>query len=161
MIEIFCLFFAGLPSGLGLESIMLLAAGAPKYMYIAVGVATLCAGVLMLSANKRDVDQAFASDGSPAFKRIELRKYRRRATTSVMIAIMGCFITGCYWVTEKRLAAFFLLAIIGLLIAIGILALVDMFSVSFRQIIAGDRQQQKAMLEELVRQHQESKRDEE
>ena len=144
-----------------LQAYAVIAEGAPKFMYIAVGAATFCAGLLMLSANRRDVDDAFAGDGSPAYKRIELRKYRRRATTSAMISILGCFIGGCYWVTEKRLAAVFLLIIMVLLTAIAVLACVDMFSVGFRHIVSGNRDNQKAILEELVRRHKESSNDDE
>lgn len=131
-----------------------------KPLFLAMGVATMTGGILMLLSHHREVKRVFADrSSSDALKRMETRKYRRRAATSSMIAMIGSLIAGCYWVTEKRVATLFLLMIFGLLVAITIMAIVDFMSVGLRHLVARKAESEKAILEEIVRQHHQAKED--
>lgn len=136
----------------------LLAEQDSKLMFLAMGIGTFAGGVLLLLSHKRSVDEAFGNPvRSDAFKRMEYRKYRRRSATSAMIAIIGALITGCYFVTDGRVALAFSLAIVVLVMIVGTLAIVDFFSVGLQQIVASNRESEKAILEEIVRQHHKAK----
>ncbi|MEL7499085.1 MAG: hypothetical protein AAFN77_15875 [Planctomycetota bacterium] len=146
------LAFAEFPAGL-----LLIGEGESKLMYLAIGIGTLCAGCLMMTSHRRDYDYAVGGDRSDSFKRVELRKYRRRVATSAMITMIGCLITSWYWVTNRRVAAAVLLAILILLLIVATLALVDFFSVGLRHLVSRNKDAERALLEEIVRRHQESK----
>lgn len=129
-----------------------------RLVFLAMGIATFSAGVLMLLSHKRSVDAAFADKfRSDAFRRMENRKYLRRSATSSMIAMIGALIAGCYFVTDSWVAIGFFLAIVVLVLMVGTLAMVDFFSVGFQQIVSGDRQAEKEILEEIVRRHEQEK----
>ncbi len=125
---------------------------------LGVGCATLAAGVLLLISHRRELDQQLDNTDNSDFQlRFEKRKYRRRATSSSLIASVGVLVAGLFWVNESRVFFVFVSLILLLLGVISVLAMIDFFSVSLQQLANPDERTQKALLEEMVRKHRESK----
>jgi hypothetical protein len=128
---------------------------------LVLGIGGIAGGVLLFINHKRHLDQMLASDAAERVKAYESRKYRRRAIASAMIASVGCMLAALYWVNDARVFSVFILMILSLLVGILGVALIDLFSVGLQQIATPDDQSRKAMIEELLRQREESETDEE
>ena len=123
---------------------------------LALGIGAVAGGVLLFVNHKRHLLEILASDAAERVKAYESRKYRRRATASAMIASVGCMLAALYWVTDARIFSIFILMILSLLVGILGVALIDLFSVGLQQIATPDDQSRKAMIEEFLRQREES-----
>ena len=130
-----------------------------KTLALAIGVATLVGGILLLLHHKRELDAVLASEKPDRVKAFEQRKYRRRATSTSLIASVGCLLAGFYWVTERLVFNVFLVLILGLLALIVILAMIDFCSVGLQRLATPNEKSERALLEEIVRRHQEAKQD--
>lgn len=130
-----------------------------KSLALAIGLATLVGGVLLLLHHKRELDGVLAGEQSDRVKNFERRKYRRRATSTSLIASVGCLMAGFYWVTERLVFNVFLVLILGLLALIVILALVDFCSVGLHRLTTPNEKTERALLEEIVRRHRESQQE--
>ncbi len=123
---------------------------------LVLGIGGIAAGILLFFHHKRHLQEMLSSSVAERVKIYESRKYRRRATASAMIASVGCMLAALYWVHDARVFSMFILMILSLLIGILGVALIDLFSVSLQQIATPDDQSRKAMIEEFLRQREES-----
>ena len=116
------------------------------------GIAGLIGGLVLLSAHKSALDQAMETESNERVQRFEIRKFRRRATASSMIASAGCMMAALYWVDDPRVFSIFILLILGLLLLILTIAFFDMFSVGLQTLTRTDDAARKALVDEYLRQ---------
>jgi len=125
-----------------------------RFYSLALGIGGLTGGILLFANHKRHLDSILASDADDRTRAFETRKYRRRAIVSAMIASVGCMMAALYWVRDAKVYSAFILMILTLLLGIMGLALIDLFSVGIQQIGTPDKDAEKRMIEEYLRQRE-------
>jgi hypothetical protein len=123
-----------------------------KNLCMLIGVGSFAGGVLSLFAHKRHLDEVFAEKHTVRELNYEVRKYRRRAIASSLIASLGIMLAGIAFVDELRTVAIFVSIILLLLVGVLGVAILDFFSVGINEIARKDDSARKAMVEEYVRQ---------
>jgi predicted histidine transporter YuiF (NhaC family) len=121
---------------------------------LVLGIGGLVGGVLLFINHKRQYDAVLASDADERTRAFETRKYRRRAIVSAMIASVGCMLAALYWVRDAKIYSAFILMILALLLGIMGMAIIDLFSVGLRQLGTPDKDAEKRMIEEYLRQRE-------
>jgi hypothetical protein len=119
---------------------------------LAFGIAGLVGGLALLSAHKAALDQAMATENNERVQRFEIRKFRRRATASSMIASVGCMMAALFWVDDPKVFSIFIMLILTLLLLILTIAFFDMFSVGLQSLTRTDDAAREALVEEYLRQ---------
>jgi uncharacterized membrane protein len=146
--------FAMVDGGLSLlaSQMFLLAAfeNAQNYALL-LGVAAFSGGILLMFSHKRHLDEVIREQKDERVLQFELRKYRRRATSSALIASVGCMLAALFWVSEPRIFVTFISLILLTLVAIFGLAIVDIFSVGLQSISRTDEPARKELIEEYLR----------
>lgn len=131
--------------------------GGPRTWSLVLGVIMFITGVFLLFNHKLYLNQILESSDDPRELRFELRKFRRRSLVGSMIASVGCMIGALHWVTDARIFSIFILLILGLLMAILVVACFDLFSVSLQAATRTDskenRQKVEAFLEQRRNEH--------
>jgi len=125
-----------------------------------VGIAIVIGGALLMFSHRRSFDEAFEQPLRGQRVAFEKRKYRRRVVVAGMISSLGIMISAIYWVTEPRAFAILILLIMGTLVTILVFAILDMYSVGLQAIARTDDPNQKKLIEEYLKQHQQSKSEE-
>jgi hypothetical protein len=123
---------------------------------LVLGIGGLAGGILLFINHKRRVDTVLASDADQRTRAFEIRKFRRRSIVSAMIASVGCMMAALYWVSDAKVYSAFILMILALLLGIMGMALIDLFSVGLRQLGTPDKEAEKRMIEEYLRQREKS-----
>ena len=95
-----------------------------------------------------------ASDADERTRAFEQRKYRRRAIVGAMIASVGCMMAALYWVSDARIYSAFILMILTLLLGIMGLARLTCFPLVFSRSGTPDKDAEKKMIEEYLRQRE-------
>ena len=85
---------------------------------LALGIGGIVGGILLFINHKKSLDSVLASDSADRVMEYEMRKYRRRATVSAMVASVGCMLSALYWVNDARVFSVFILMILSLLVGI-------------------------------------------
>lgn len=123
-----------------------------KNLCLLLGVGSFAGGVISLFAHKRILDEVFASKHTARELTYEIRKYRRRAIASSLIASQGIMLGGIAFVDELRTIAIFVSIILLLIVGVLGVAMLDFFSVGLNEIARKDDKARKAMVDEYVRQ---------
>lgn len=124
---------------------------------LVLGLSGIATGILLYINHKRHLDRVLSEKPSERIANFEMRKFRRRAVTSVMITSVGLMMAALFWVTDAKVFSSFILMILTLLVGILGIAFVDMFSVGLHQIGTPDERSQKAMIEEYLQKRQKEK----
>ncbi|MFK7766442.1 MAG: hypothetical protein AB8B55_04425 [Mariniblastus sp.] len=127
---------------------------------LVLGLGTLAAGILLFLSHKRHLDSVWASNVADRIKDFESRKFRRRAIANAMITSVGFMLASLYWVTEPKILSIFVMMILTLLLGILGIAIIDLFSVGLHEIARPD-ESQKEKIQELLRQREAKKKEEE
>ena len=117
-----------------------------------LGAGSFIGGVLSLFSHKRHLDNVFETPHTARELGYEVRKYRRRAIASSLIASIGIMLAGIAFVDELRTVAIFISIILLMLVGVLGVAMFDFFSVGINEIARKDDKAQKAMVDEYVRQ---------
>lgn len=121
---------------------------------LALGIGAFSGGILLFNNHKRHLETVLSSRPDERTAGFEIRKYRRRAIVSAMIASVGCMLAALYWVRDARVYSAFILMILTLLLGIMGMALIDLFSVGIHQIGTPDKEAEKKMITEYLRQRE-------
>lgn len=132
-----------------------------KNISMMLGALSVFGGVVMLFAHKRQLDEVFESPHTARELTFEIRKYRRRAIASSLIASQGIMLGGIAFVDELRTVAIFISIILLMLVGVLGVAMFDFFSVGLNEIARKDDTARKAMVDEYVRQRNRLKEQEE
>lgn len=124
-----------------------------------IGGPSLVLGVMLLLGHHLKIQETIDGWGEIENPGVSFRKYRRRALGSSLFACQGVFLGSVYWVTERRVFAFLVIAAIFCLTMALAIGVWDMFAVGLQRIGQRDREEQRKKLEEIIRQH-ESRREE-
>lgn len=121
---------------------------------LALGIGGFAGGILLFINHKHQLDAVLASGADERTCAFEIRKYRRRAIVSAMIASVGCMMAALYWVRDYKIYSAFILMILTLLVGILGMAIIDLFSVGLQQIGTPDKEAERKMVEEYLRQRE-------
>ena len=121
-----------------------------------VGIATFIGGVLLMFSHRQSFDEALQRPLREQNIAFENRKYRRRVVVAGMITSLGIMISAIHWVEEPRVFASLILIIMATLVAILGFAVLDMYSVGLQAIARTDDPNRKKMIEEYLKQRQQS-----
>ena len=121
-----------------------------------VGIAIFIGGVLLMFSHRRSFDEALEQPLREQNIAFENRKYRRRVVVAGLITSLGIMISAIHWVEEPRAFASLILIIMATLVAILGFAMLDMYSVGLQAIARTDDPNRKKMIEEYLKQRQQS-----
>ncbi len=125
-----------------------------------VGILGIFVGLFLMKGHQLLFERNLKSDSSFSLRQFETRKLRRRTIVAGLVTSIGFMLAAMYWVSEiKVLAIFTLLIVVQLFFVLG-MALIDLFFVSVREITKPDQRRQKEIIEEFLRNRQQSRKDE-
>ena len=136
-----------------LKAFLLIAAfddGRLRTIMLLCGVALFVAGIFLMIRHLQHWQHIQANEKDGRTRTFEFRKFRRRGTISCLMSIAGSSMTALYWAEEARVFALLALFLFASLVGILGLAILDLMSVSIRQIEPDDDARQQ-MIDEYLR----------
>ncbi len=127
-----------------------------KGFSLILGIAAIASGLFLFLGHRRHLNEVMSDVKNKRIVAFEIRKYRRRTAISAMITSTGFMLAALNWVNEPRVFTVFIMMILGLLLAILVIAFFDLFLVGLQQIATPDPQSQKAMIEAFLKQRKEA-----
>lgn len=121
-----------------------------------LGIAAIASGLFLFVNHRRHLNDVMSDPQNKRILAFEIRKYRRRTAISAMITSTGFMLAALNWVNEPRVFTVFIMMILGLLLAILVIAFFDLFLVGLQQIATPDPRSQKAMIEAFLKQREEA-----
>ena len=121
-----------------------------------LGIAAIASGLFLFVNHRRHLNDVMSDSQNKRILAFEIRKYRRRTAISAMITSTGFMLAALNWVNEPRVFTVFIMMILGLLLAILVIAFFDLFLVGLQQIATPDPRSQKAMIEAFLKQREEA-----
>lgn len=123
------------------------------------GLAAFAGGILLMINHKRTYDEIFRTEENRGVRLFEHRKFRRRTTASCLISAIGVMLASLYWATEPVPFTALVSMILILLVALMVLATLDLMSVGLQNIAHPDDSQRKKLVDEVVRKREQLARD--
>ncbi len=121
-----------------------------------LGITAIASGLFLFVNHRRHLNDVMSDPQNKRILAFEIRKYRRRTAISAMITSTGFMLAALNWVNEPRVFTVFIMMILGLLLAILVIAFFDLFLVGLQQIATPDPRSQKAMIEAFLKQREEA-----
>lgn len=118
---------------------------------LVVGLAALFAGVFLMRHHQREMARAEAAKLDARLFAIARRKFRRRMSSSLVIALIGVLLAALYWAVNPRVFAALILLTLFLLLLLFLMALYDMFHIGIEAIVDPRDEQRKELVEEVLR----------
>ncbi len=115
-----------------------------------VGVVTFIGGMLAMFSHQRAFKETFDQPLKRGEIIFENRKYRRRIVVAGLISSLGLMIACLKWIVEPRPFASLILIILFTLLAIFVIALIDMYSVGLQAITRKKEINRKQLLEDYM-----------
>jgi hypothetical protein len=122
-----------------------------------MGVASFAAGILLMIYHRREWDDVRQRERLVRNRAFEEKKFRRRAFVAALISSVGAVMISLNWVVDPRTFSLLLVLMFTLLVAILILATVDLMSVGLHQMSTVDAQAKRAMIQRAMQLHQSRK----
>lgn len=98
--------------------------------------------------------RAFKSTFDQPLKPLEIifehRKYRRRIVVAGLISSLGLMLAALRWITEPRQFSALILILLSTLLAIFVIALIDMYSVGLQALTRKKDPNRKKLIEEYL-----------
>lgn len=127
-----------------------------KGFSLMLGIVAIASGLFLFLNHRRHLNDIMSDPQNKRILAFEIRKYRRRTAISAMITSTGFMLAALNWVNEPRVFTIFIMMILGLLLAILVIAFFDLFLVGLQQIATPDPRSQKAMIEAFLKQREEA-----
>ncbi len=127
-----------------------------KGFSLMLGIVAVASGLFLFLNHRRHLNDVMSDPQNKRILAFEIRKYRRRTAISAMITSTGFMLAALNWVNEPRVFTVFIMMILGLLLAILVIAFFDLFLVGLQQIATPDPRSQKAMIEAFLKQREEA-----
>jgi hypothetical protein len=127
-----------------------------KGFSLMLGIVAIASGLFLFLNHRRHLNEVLSDAKNKRIFAFEIRKYRRRSAISAMITSTGFMLAALNWVNEPRVFTVFIMMILGLLLAILVIAFFDLFLVGLQQIATPDPRSQKAMIEAFLKQREEA-----
>ncbi len=124
-----------------------------------IGLAAAISGVMLMLGHQREM-QTTENDqvNKRKFKHAQ-RKFRRRMTGSLLIALVGLLLAALYWVTQPRVFAAIVVIMLSLLLALMVLAFFDMFNIGLQVLTDPQDEKRKELVQEVLRRREQSDSD--
>ena len=108
-----------------------------KGFSLMLGIAAIASGLFLFVNHRRHLNDVMSDPQNKRILAFEIRKYRRRTAISAMITSTGFMLAALNWVNEPRVFTVFIMMILGLLLAILVIAF---FEVSYIHLVSRRRQ---------------------
>ncbi len=118
---------------------VLLAGVAGQQSILLLGLVTMLGGIVLMFRHQAHLRTTLDGVREERIRRFEIRKFRRRATVSAMIASVGVMIATMYWVTDSLVLSSLTFMTLFLVLGIFGMAMLDMFSVGVQHIAYGEK----------------------
>ena len=126
---------------------------------LVLGLAAFSGGILLMINHKKTFDEIFRNEKNRAIRLFEQRKFRRRTTASSLIAAIGVMLASLYWAVEPLPFTALVSMILILLVALLVLATLDLMSVSLQKIAHPDDSARKKLINEVVKKREQLARE--
>ena len=133
------------------SGLLLIGEVAGRQSILLIGLLAMFGGIVLMFRHRAHLREVLSVSRDPKERLFEVRKFRRRATTSAMISSIGVMIASLYWATDGRVFGALIFMILILLVGVFGLAILDIMSVGVQHIAYGERTDE----DELIRQYAE------
>ncbi|MEM7457304.1 MAG: hypothetical protein AAF456_23380 [Planctomycetota bacterium] len=123
---------------------------AGRQSILLIGLLALSGGIVLMFRHRRHLQIMLRESRDPKVRLFEVRKFRRRATTSAMIASIGVMIASLYWATDGRVFTSLIFMILILLVGVFGMALLDIMSIGVQHIAYGERTDDDALIKQYA-----------
>jgi hypothetical protein len=114
------------------------------------GLVAFSGGVLLMIRHKRAIDEILRVQRDERIRLFEQRKFRRRTTTSALIASIGVMLMSLYWARDPIPFTVLVCMILILLVVLLALAMLDAMSIGLHRLgTTKDPDQEKAIQDYL------------
>ena len=115
------------------------------------GLAAFAGGILLMFQHKRHFDEVARTEKDRNKFLFEKRKFRRRTTASSLISAIGVMLASLYWAQEPIPFTALVSMILILLVALLVLATLDLMSVGLQSLAHPDKSARQKLIDEVIR----------
>jgi len=142
-------------------TLLLIGESSARASMLVLGLAAFSGGILLMINHKKTFDEIFRTKKNRDVRLFEQRKFRRRTTASSLIAAIGVMLASLYWAVEPAPFTALVSMILILLVALLVLATLDLMSVSLQNMAHPDDSARKKLINEVVKKREQLARENE